>query len=45
MMPWRRHRRSSSTLSPAHQASAWQVVSLLLDYPDDTLLERVPMLT
>ncbi len=44
-MPWRRHRRASSTLSPEHQASAWQVVSLLLDYPDETLVERVPMLT
>ena len=43
-MPWRRHRRASSTLAPEHQASAWQVVSLLLDYPDETLVERVPML-
>ena len=44
-MPWRRHRRSSSRLSPADQATAWQVVSLLLDHPDETLVERVPMLT
>ncbi|KGN34208.1 nitrate reductase [Knoellia sinensis KCTC 19936] len=45
MMPWRRHRRSAPTLSSADQASTWQVVSLLLDYPDETLVERVPMLT
>ena len=44
MMPWRRHRRTSSRLSPQEQASAWQVISLLLDYPDDGLLARAPML-
>lgn len=45
MMPWRRHRRTSSQLSPQDQASAWQTISLLLDYPDEVLLARVPMLT
>lgn len=45
MMPWRRHRRAEPTLSAAEQASAWQVVSLLLEHPDETLLQRVPMLT
>ena len=45
MMPWRRHRRTPSRLAPADQASAWQTISLLLDYPDETLLERVPLLT
>jgi len=45
MMPWRRHRRTSSRLAEREQATAWQVVSLLLDYPDETLVGRVPMLT
>ncbi|GAA4113613.1 nitrate reductase molybdenum cofactor assembly chaperone [Knoellia locipacati] len=44
-MPWNRHRRSSSRLGAPAQATAWQVVSLLLDYPDETLVGRVPMLT
>ena len=25
-------------------AATWQVVSLLLDYPDEVLVERVPLL-
>lgn len=45
MMPWRRHRRTSPSLSRPDQASAWQTISLLLDYPDETLLERAPLLT
>lgn len=45
MIPWRRHRRTPSRLSPQDQASAWQTVSLLLDYPDETLLERAPLLS
>lgn len=44
MMPWRRHRRTSPSLSAQDQASAWQAISLLLDYPDETLVERVPVL-
>ena len=45
MLPWRRNRRTSPTLDPVTQATTWQVVSLLLDYPDETLVERLPMLT
>ena len=45
MMPWNRHRRSRPTLSAQDQARTWQVVSLLLEYPDETLVERVPMLS
>ncbi len=44
MMPWRRHRRTRPTLAPQQQADAWQVVSLLLDYPDETLVQRLPLL-
>ncbi|AXH98051.1 nitrate reductase molybdenum cofactor assembly chaperone [Ornithinimicrobium avium] len=43
-MPWRRHRRTRSTLAPGQQADAWQAVSLLLDYPDETLVQRLPLL-
>src|SRR5688572_24317561 len=45
MLPWRRNRRTSPALDPVTQATTWQVVSLLLEYPDETLVERVPMLT
>ncbi|MEO6020162.1 MAG: nitrate reductase molybdenum cofactor assembly chaperone [Knoellia sp.] len=45
MLPWRRNRRTSSSLDPVTQATTWQVVSLLLDYPDELLLERLPMFT
>ena len=44
MLPWRRHRRSAPQLAPAQQADAWQLCSLLLDYPDDRLVERLPAL-
>lgn len=44
MMPWRRHRRSTSALRPREQADAWQLVSLLLDYPDAVLVGRLPQL-
>lgn len=37
MMPWRRHRRSAPRLQPGQQADAWQLVSLLLDYPNPAL--------
>src|SRR5690606_21350265 len=44
MGPWRRHRRATPRLRPRQQADAWQVVSLLLEYPEPLLLERVPLL-
>lgn len=44
MLPWRRHRRTRPSLSPRDQADAWQVVSLLLDYPEESLVERLPLL-
>lgn len=43
-MRWLRHRGSRPALDDAALAATWQVVSLLLDYPDDVLLARVPML-
>ncbi len=43
-MRWRRHRDATPTLDEAALATTWQVVSLLLDYPDEVLLSRVPML-
>lgn len=44
MALWRRHRRSSPALATRQQADAWQAVSLLLEYPEPLLLERVPLL-
>lgn len=44
MLPWRRHRRTTPALDATAQADAWQTVSLLLDYPDRVLVERVPVL-
>lgn len=44
MMPWRRHRRTPSRLDPQVQADTWQLCSLLLDYPDEALVERLPLL-
>lgn len=41
---WRRHRRSAPRLSPQEQADTWQLCSLLLDYPQPRLLERLPVL-
>lgn len=43
-MKWRRHRGAEPALDDTALAATWQVVSLLLDYPDEVLLERVPML-
>ena len=43
-MRWRRHRDATPALDEHALADAWQVVSLLLDYPDDVLVSRVPML-
>ena len=44
MLPWRRHRRTGQRLAPRVQADTWQVCSLLLDYPDETLMARLPLL-
>jgi nitrate reductase delta subunit len=44
MGPWRRHRRATPRLRPRQQADAWQVVSLLLEYPEPLLLERLHLL-
>jgi nitrate reductase delta subunit len=43
-MRWRRHRGDEPALAPRALADTWQVVSLLLDYPDEVLVERAPML-
>ncbi|HYN68086.1 MAG TPA: nitrate reductase molybdenum cofactor assembly chaperone [Ornithinibacter sp.] len=43
-MKWRRHRDAQPGISEHDLADTWQVVSLLLDYPDDVLVARVPML-
>ena len=43
-MPWRRHRRTAPGLDPAAQADAWQMISLLLDYPDERLVALAPVL-
>lgn len=43
-MRWRRHRGAQPALSEHHLADTWQLVSLLLDYPDEVLLARVSML-
>lgn len=44
MMPWRRHRRVQPTTDPRVRADTWQVVSLLLDYPDERLVALLPTL-
>ncbi|WEV79540.1 nitrate reductase molybdenum cofactor assembly chaperone [Janibacter cremeus] len=44
MMPWRRHRRSTPSLGAQAQADAWQLISLLLDYPDERLTSLRPVL-
>ncbi|KRE37798.1 hypothetical protein ASG73_09185 [Janibacter sp. Soil728] len=44
MMPWRRHRRSAPKLAGQEQADAWQLISLLLDYPDERLASLRPVL-
>lgn len=42
MRLWRRDRRSTPSWSDRELATSWQVVSLLLDYPTDELVRRVP---
>ncbi|WP_114907537.1 nitrate reductase molybdenum cofactor assembly chaperone [Ornithinimicrobium murale] len=44
MKLWRRHRRTTPRLDPRVQADTWQACSLLLDYPDELLVERLPLL-
>lgn len=44
MMPWRRHRRARPTTDPRTRADTWQLVSLLLDYPDERLIALQPEL-
>ena len=43
-MKWRRHRDAQPGIGERELVDTWQVVSLLLDYPDAVLVERVPML-
>ena len=42
-MKWFRHRRNRPALDERALADTWQLVSLLLDYPDAQLLERLPL--
>ncbi len=41
-MKWLRNRLTAPTVTGRQRATAWQAVSLLLEYPDETLLERLP---
>lgn len=41
---WKRHRRSRPRLDDRAQADTWQLCSLLLDYPDEQLVARLPVL-
>ena len=43
-MRWRRDRRSVPALTSRELATTWQLVSLLLDYPTDELVARLPVL-
>ncbi|MGB7819260.1 MAG: nitrate reductase molybdenum cofactor assembly chaperone [Ornithinibacter sp.] len=43
-MKWRRHRDEQPGITERELVDTWQVLSLLLDYPDAVLVERVPML-
>lgn len=44
MLPWRRHRRTQPPLDARAQADTWQLCSLLLDYPDEQLIARLPLM-
>src|SRR5699024_2637108 len=44
MRLWRRHRRASPALDPRVQSAAWQCVSLLLEYPEQELMDQLPLL-
>ncbi|MFV0253405.1 MAG: nitrate reductase molybdenum cofactor assembly chaperone [Beutenbergiaceae bacterium] len=43
-MPWRRHRRTASVLDAHAQATAWQICSLLLEYPQQQLWDQLELL-
>lgn len=43
-MKWLRNRGSTPTVDPRVIADTWQLVSLLLDYPNEVLLARLPVL-
>ena len=43
-MKWRRQRDAQPGIGERELVDTWQVVSLLLDYPDAVLVQRVPML-
>lgn len=43
-MKWRRHRGEQPGITERELVDTWQVLSLVLDYPDAVLVERVPML-
>ena len=42
-MKWLRHRRARPGVESRALADTWQLVSLLLDYPDETMLDRLPV--
>ena len=44
-MSWLSRRRNRPGLAPAELATAWQCVSLLLDYPTERLLGQLPAVT
>lgn len=41
---WRRHRRTRPAMEARQQAAAWQCLSLLLEYPEPALIERLDLL-
>lgn len=43
-MRWRRNRQDRPELGPRDLRTLWQVASLLLEYPDDALVRRAPVL-
>lgn len=42
-MKWFRHRNTVPELDGRQLADTWQLVSLLLDYPDEVMRERIPL--
>lgn len=42
---WKRHRRTRPSFGPDEVAATWQLTSLLLDYPDETLVCRAAELS
>ena len=45
MRTWRRHRRARPAMEARQQAAVWQCVSLLLEYPEPALVQRLDLLT